>query len=91
MQIVDPFDCAYELPRNQDCMSEPSCFSNLLIQVFAFKLFMAFFASSLPLKKYTRVQYPFMVPGIPPCKGRESKLMEKVCRDTLEDIFDILV
>ena len=32
-----------------------------------------------------------MVPGIPPCEGRGSNLMEKVCRDTLEDIFDILL
>ena len=62
-------------------------FSNFLVQFFAFKLFMAFL-HHLYLSKSTQghnIHSWFQAFHLVKV---ESNLIEKVCRDTLEDIFD---
>ena len=82
---IQPF-CAFKRIRKP----RTKLFSNLLIQCFAFKLFMAFLHHFYLSKSKEEHNIHSWVQAFHLVKV-ESNLMEKVCRDTLEDIFDILL
>ena len=87
---IQPF-CAFKRIRKKYRLYvRTKLFSNLSIQFFAFKLFMAFLHHFYLAKSTQEHNCHSWVQAFHLVKV-ESNLMEKVCRDTLEDIFDILL